>query len=1206
MREWMRHRLVLVGMAIIAMLSLSCERETWLIDDDYAVGTGEPVQIRLAYQTPASDVVVTTRSMSSMDEHDIQDLYVLVFKKPDSGEGDLANWQRVLTKGDVANSYFNTAALADGKKNYEPENGNWGSVTDEGTTNATYGTVVVGAATTQCLIYAIANVAHGEDYSRASGSLKDDLDAIDNAGELYALEASLNAQSTLSRDDRYLLMSGVFVNNSQKGNYNANYLKGTAGLVDLSTSGDVTNIDVVDITSLGVIKLRRLSSHITFEIEVSDYFSEFRPESWQVVHVPKISHLMDQGDEAVSITGASNFTNSALQTTMLHSGGKYYFDFYMFENHKQAKNTDVNWYRTNYGLDIPATKQPNSDADCAMLAKYTNVTDGEELFKYAKRELELKETSGANLGKVFWNTSSGVKTNPTEEEQLEGSKQFVYSEPNATYVVIKGRLLFNGQSVRDLTLPDNSTNRIDVEAAYAEVTYVVHLGYAREQNIANQMAGNAGSADYKLQDFNSLRNTKYTYKIQIDGLNSIYTHVVAEGDDVETSKLMPGASGHFGVASNDVYNIDCHYNAFVFALSQTQVEDFHYEIITPFSNIKSTDESINTSDPDFSWIKVRFNGVEKGGYYWINENVGVLDDGVTALDNVQTYKKAGNNTYNSHLYDLEQMKGFFDTYKNTWSALGNDASEYKVYFSVYINEYFYDNPPTSQTSAWGNNPLLYWHNFVNTPARYVSFGKAQSSRHYTKDGESSQIAPELMIVQQSIQTHYSNSSADGFGVEHSNETPNPRWYVVNAAEDGGNIATSGFSITNGWNNTWSYVEDMPWSKYVASTVNTTYHNLNMVASIGAQALKPKDASNEADGSTDNPYKASAIRLCMNRNRDENGNGVLDQEEMKWYVPTALQVNDISLCQFSYADPLLDFNSLYSKSENIINDTWGNTFVIMDEMIPLLKSGNLEGYDSKNATLYSNHTYVTSDYKKVGTQEVNNTKAYNEYSYTSRPGQVRCVRNLGIAANDQATTSPTSIVNYNTDTRTFNQGLLESRSLRSEKAVRRELEPSTHISELNRPYRYFKVAQDLVQVNKGSNGWNSDKVMLHQALTNDAINPCRTYKDTGESDDKIGSWRAPNLSELVLMMSYDDTLPVNSSSRLLPVSDKYVFVCNTVWGFTPSATVWGRAFTTKKQKNANIWSTTLTDARYGSGHWQETYAQNNAKFRCVKDVDSPTE
>ena len=57
----MRH-IVLVGMAVAVMLNLSCERDTWLTDD-YATGTGDPVEIRLAYQVPASNVVVTTRSL---------------------------------------------------------------------------------------------------------------------------------------------------------------------------------------------------------------------------------------------------------------------------------------------------------------------------------------------------------------------------------------------------------------------------------------------------------------------------------------------------------------------------------------------------------------------------------------------------------------------------------------------------------------------------------------------------------------------------------------------------------------------------------------------------------------------------------------------------------------------------------------------------------------------------------------------------------------------------------------------------------------------------------------------------------------------------------------------------------------------------------------------------------------------------------------
>ena len=30
----------------------------------------------------------------------------------------------------------------------------------------------------------------------------------------------------------------------------------------------------------------------------------------------------------------------------------------------------------------------------------------------------------------------------------------------------------------------------------------------------------------------------------------------------------------------------------------------------------------------------------------------------------------------------------------------------------------------------------------------------------------------------------------------------------------------------------------------------------------------------------------ALQACMNRNRDENGNGVIDAAELKWYLPAS--------------------------------------------------------------------------------------------------------------------------------------------------------------------------------------------------------------------------------------------------------------------------------------------------------------------------------
>lgn len=85
------------------------------------------------------------------------------------------------------------------------------------------------------------------------------------------------------------------------------------------------------------------------------------------------------------------------------------------------------------------------------------------------------------------------------------------------------------------------------------------------------------------------------------------------------------------------------------------------------------------------------------------------------------------------------------------------------------------------------------------------------------------------------------------------------------------------------------------------------------------------------------------------------------------------------------------------------------------------------------------------------------------------------------------------------------------------------------------------------------------------------------------------------------MLFHDSNKQPSDPTILPLYKGRVFVCNTVWSFTPSATVWGRAFTTRNDDN--VWTTTLTNAYYSSGHWKETYTQNDAVIRCVKDIDS---
>lgn len=393
-----------------------------------------------------------------------------------------------------------------------------------------------------------------------------------------------------------------------------------------------------------------------------------------------------------------------------------------------------------------------------------------------------------------------------------------------------------------------------------------------------------------------------------------------------------------------------------------------------------------------------------------------------------------------------------------------------------------------------------------------------------------------------------------------------------------------FSNINGWANSQPYITNVDWDTYVDDTWDPTYNNLKMVASTGAQSIKITGV--DKDGETDNPYKASAIRLCMSRNRDEDGDGKIGEGELKWYLPASLQLDFISLCHLSFYDPLLDFNGLFDKY--VVTDSWGNEYVVpLEAMVNDPKGYDLERHKSS----FGAYTYITSDFKKVATHEMINTKAYDFNStYTARPIEMRCVRNLGSPAEHQ----PGKIYKYNSDTKRFIMKNLDDRSVRSEKVVNKELEPNTNYSMGNRVYKGFQVAKNYVTINKSS--WPDSKIVLHEALTSED-NPCRTYSST--DDGEVGSWRVPNLTELALMMFED--IGKKDKDRILPMSpsNNGVFACNTAWSFTPSEVVWGRAFLTKK--DGSDWSSTLTDPRY-SVVWKETYTTNNLAIRCVKDVD----
>lgn len=1249
-------------MTVCVMLLASCERETWWLDREYSPEPGEPIEVLIPYEVPSSDNVAITRGMSEIEEHNIKNLYILVFTASD----------RKL----YYHQYYDHSRLNEGKVNYSNSK-EWGSVIDENKeTNSTYGTIMARALSERCFIYGIANVtfeAGGVD-GESTDDLKGVLDGLvtkeqdsehaTTIDDLYNLVATLKYDNTeiLNRDNSNLLMSGVFemkdryktkVGNADKYTaYRSKYVKGNAGEVDfqyiidnfkgedvVDAKGEDPVNYYVDLSKAGVVKLRRLASHITFKITIDDdVFSDFKPESWQVFHVPVKSYIMDQGDSAHHVEN-NTYENSTEVYSMLHAEGSYQFDFYMYENFKNARDitsqsgVDWDYYRENYGntleaittvgespATLPKLAAPNgiyyknaavevwlekkkTEPSLTLEQAKTNYADlitqlAKENFTYAKRELALKEG-----------------TNGTYVKNGDNTKNFVYVEPNATYVVIKGRLRFNPTNFKltDL-LTGESTTQDNVSDSYADVTYTIHLGYAREGNLEGTVPENPGSgatpevlqayedakATYKLKDFNSLRNTQYTYNIHIQGINSIYTQVetetaVPDDDKRETAQLQPGAAGFIGKASGKVYDLDAHYNSFIVYFTKKQLETgtngFHFEIKTPWDNgffitlddclkeeggVKVLDDAAYTNwlknNPDFNWIKFRRNYDQTKGS---NEDY-VNFNGSSHREAMPYYKASGDDhQLDCPLVDLYQLlkelEKFSSTgltakkgnviYSSTSEAgllkLSSLAETEGLFYTVFLDEYYYQTPPLKKDGSprWsttaGHEP--YWHFFVNKPARYVSFGNSGSL--YTRDGESSKIEPELMIVQHSIQTHYAVAAgvSVGLGMEHYNDTPHPRWKDTGG---GGDVATSGHNRKFGWINTKNAIvkDAVLWDNYVAKYVGP-YNNITMVPS----SANPPTPFTGKGGSIedDAQYKANAIRLCMNRNRDENGDGKIDANELKWYLPASEQIDIINMCHFSFSDPLLNYNDfIYGTDEH------GNIKYRLKNA-----EGNYTN-DFYGKNFYQFH-FVTSDYMKLIGEEMMNLNTYNQTGdWTTRPGEMRCVRNLGTGkdidgntltqvdvykpyfsytgnrveggmsatpeSQDNTASVPGEIFKFNPE-KVNNKWTkkwfvmdshLDKRSIRTAKYENEELPPHYLFSETNRPYKAFQVAQNATTMSMSIYGKNigGTRFIELEDIYKEGLRLCGSYTEEADEAD-LGTWRAPNAAELSLMAHY---LRINNS------------------------------------------------------------------------------
>lgn len=429
-------------------------------------------------------------------------------------------------------------------------------------------------------------------------------------------------------------------------------------------------------------------------------------------------------------------------------------------------------------------------------------------------------------------TASPASFNDREKNTYDdtGKKTFVNAPENATYVVIHGKYQ-GGDYAGDLS-------------------YTVHLG-----DFSKHPA-----------DFSVAANSNYEYTLTINGVNKFIAESQKKGDD-------PGSEGVVIFKGTDILEVDCHYEARVMKFSMSElnqiinVDNYGYilKIQTAFCETISmivdgegniydaaefktqTNPTVLTTvgadgmpvdasrilisgDADFGWVHFVKNTGYYSSDYTPSQKPGCKVSSSHAISDVCAYPgRANTQTIFQFLRDLykagkEQDASYFN------------ATGSSVYVTCFVDENYY--------------PDKNWTEYVNkSEPRRMYFA---NELFVSADGQSSFARAKYVVSQKSIWTFYKLDPAlKPFGLESVSEEK----------AQGVNVVSGTNRLEEPWDGRASAISNNKNKGFYASSTKST----------GKQDIY-KDA-----------YKA-----CMSRNRDEDGDGTINENEIKWYLASVDQ------------------------------------------------------------------------------------------------------------------------------------------------------------------------------------------------------------------------------------------------------------------------------------------------------------------------------
>lgn len=862
----------------------------------------------------------------------------------------------------------------------------------------------------------------------------------------------------------------------------------------------------------GMIHLRRIWTQNTFNIVPAGDIISMELVNAEVVNVPVLTWLYGRPQ------------NNAGGTLGYANAGDAYSSVMPDDLDHPMYKKSLTYTPTSMTVKTDDKGRPNYTFD---YWQYENKRNSTTSATYADREVEYKNPDGSN---------SGIYT------ALCGTNGKATLDNNATFLRFTARIRY---IVDDIKSPDDIADEIgNVKYRNAEATYVVHLGYIGDD----------------AKDFNCYRNSKYTYNIKVMSVDKILLEAFRKNEN------QPGAEGIVTDVTDEFFDLDAHFNVFNIYLTKVQLENFTFSMTTYQDNMPHTITNI-TDEKLGVTANVPTKGSPNWKYYsWIQ----LVENGKNDVK-----------TQIAKFPDLTNGEADKVLYLNDISKKASELADNEGYcFTVYVKEYTYE--ADYGETGYGNEQTTEWTHYVNQPNRTASFNVAYS---VSDDRESQHFKAKYALSQRSIQTYYdvtkaisgttNNYEGTALGVEHVNEVfgMNIRWTKDDPSE--------GYDPNNGRYNVWQALggsnngtkASTAWDgtdvlnltnllqvKAATNTTQTQYAtHLNFKGGtryVPAIKTFTTGLSNNTNGYYDS--KASiydpqishstaqyiqAIYSCMNRNKDENGDGTINAEELKWYLPASGKYLRMILGRNNLVTPLMGY-----------------------------EQGTLpEACGTGHNTLYH---YISSDRKIVWADEGISSSLFNaESRWQIAPWQIRCVRNLGTNLTSVSTGEKVKPAYNDTDVDNTTKGGVIKPTRYFGGALRNPttlpLPPHKTSSPYNRLALYgFEIAP----IGNG-NTTDYSREAGRQAITYDdagtepqsVINIAGTYSaivdaiDTASPCEKLNKssgrkgWRIPNQKEIVIMMRagvisssgyYNYTLHINNWTG------NYLSVSEVGWGGTP--------------------------------------------------------